>query len=166
MMNAIAPTAGRTHGDAAASTLRQALAAPHAQLRDAVAATASAVTQLRAQTDIVLLMNAVDSLSLCAEALAKAAAALHESADAALVASMESTGCTAFATAFHTTSLREGVASVDILDSRAVPAAFMVEREAIPDKRAIGKALKNGAAGSINWARLLPGKPHLQRKPN
>jgi hypothetical protein len=154
------------HADAAATTLRQALAAPHAQLRDAIAATASAVTKLRAQPDIVLLMSAVDSLSLCAKALAKAAAEMHESADAALVASMESTGCTAFATAFHTTRLREGIASVDILDSSAVPAAFLVEREPIPDKRAIAKALKNGDADRINWAVLRAGKPHIQRKPN
>jgi hypothetical protein len=110
------------------------------------------------------MMAATDELSLAAEALAEAAKALHESADAALVASMGETGCTGFASEFHTTSLRAGIPSVDIIDSSAVPAAFMVERPPIPDKRTIAKALKNGT--TINWAKLSPGKPGLTRRSN
>ena len=161
-MNAIAPVATSTHADAATAALRGAIAAPHAQLREAVAATASAVTQIRAQTDIVLLMSAVDSLSLCAEALAKAAAALHEQADAALTTAMSETGCTGFATASHTVSLVNGVPRVNIIDSAAVPSEMMTVQQPAPDKRKIAALLKSNPA--VNWARLLPGRPHLQRR--
>jgi hypothetical protein len=148
----------------ASEALRAAALAEYARLKDSVGDTARAVTRLRETTDLVLLMAAVDAFSLATEALAAAARALHESADAALVAAMSDTGCTGFATEFHTTSLRNGIPSVEILDSAAVPAAFLVEREPIPDKRAIAKALK--ANGSVNWARLNPGRPGLTRRSN
>lgn len=148
----------------ATDTLRTAAMVDYPMLKDRVAETAKAVTKLREQTDLVLLMAAVDGLSLAAEALATAAKAFHESADAALVASMSSTGCTGFATEFHTTSLREGSTSVEILDSSAVPAAFMTNPQPIPDKRAIAKALKSN--GAVNWARLSPGRPGLTRRAN
>ena len=148
----------------ATKALRCAAMAEYQPLKDRVADTAKAVTKLREMTDIVLLMGAVDEVSLAAEALAKAAAAFHEAADAALVASMKDTGCYGFASEFHTTSLREGSTSVEILDSTAVPAVFMVHREPIPDKRAIAKALKGN--GAVNWARLTTGKPGLTRRPN
>ena len=146
----------------ATEALRAAAMVDYQCLKDRVADTAKAVTELRKHTDIVLLMRAVDDLSLAAEALAKAAVALHESADAALIASMSDTGCTGFATAFHTTSLREGIPSVEIIDRSAVPEAFLSTPQPQPDKRAIAKALKLN--GSVNWARLNPGKPGLTRR--
>jgi hypothetical protein len=153
-----------SYAAAASETLRTAAMAQYEPLKRAVAETAKAVTRLREQTDIVLMMGAADDLSLAAEALATTAKAFHEAADAALVAAMESSGCTGFATQFRTTSLREGTPSVDIIDSAAIPAAFMVERPPIPDKRAIAKALR--ANGAVNWARLTTGKPGLTRRSN
>lgn len=148
----------------ATETLRAAAMVDYAALKDRVADTAKAVTKLREVTDLVLLFAAVDDLSLCAEALAASAKALHESADAALTQTMSETGCTGFASQFHTTSLREGTPSVEILDAAAVPSTFMTQREPIPDKRAIARALKSN--GAVNWARLNPGKPCLSRRSN
>jgi Siphovirus Gp157 len=146
----------------ATELLRTAAMAEYKTLKDRVAETAKAVIKLREQLDIVLLMAAVDDLSLAAEALAAAAKAVHESADAALTQTMRDTGCTGFATPYHTTSLREGTPSVEILDTAAVPAVFMTTPSPQPDKRAIAKALK--ANGAVNWARLNPGKPGLTRR--
>lgn len=148
-----------------ADTLRAAAMAEYDALKARVADTAKAVLRLREQTDIVLLMGAVDELSLAADALATAAKAFHEAADAALVSAMTESGCHGFANQFHTTSLRDGVPSVEITDTAAVPAIYMVERPAIPDKRLIAKMLRSNGA-SANWARLVNGKPGLTRRSN
>ena len=148
----------------ASDTLRAAAMERYPALKESVAATAVAVTRLREQTDLVLLMAAVDALSMSADALAAAAKALHESADAALTQAMSDTGCTGFATEFHTTSLRSGSTSVEILDAAAVPAALMTNPQPTPDKRLIAKALKLN--GAVNWARFIPGKPGLTRRAN
>lgn len=146
----------------ASEELRAAAMQHYAALRDRVGHMAAAVAEVRKQTDIVLLLTAIDDYSMAAKDLAEAAKVLHESADEAMVATMTDTGCTAFATAYHTTSLREGVPSVDITDRAAVPAAFLTKSVPIPDKRLIAQVLKTN--GATNWARLIPGKPGLMRR--
>lgn len=154
-----------SHADTIAATLRTEAMRDYDPLKARVAEMAKAVLRLREQTDIVLLMGAVDELSLAAEALAIAAKAFHEAADAALVSAMTESGCYGFANQFHTTSLRDGVPSVEIIDAAAVPSTFMTTPKPQPDKRMIAKALKSNGT-TANWARLIPGRPGLSRRAN
>lgn len=148
-----------------ADTLRAAAMAEYDALKARVADTAKAVLRMREVTDIVQLFAAVDELSLAAEALATAAKVFHEHADAALVSAMSESGCYGFASQFHTTSLRDGVPSVEIIDAAAVPSTFMTTPKPQPDKRMIAKALKSNGT-TANWARLIPGRPGLSRRAN
>lgn len=155
-------TLARPHERAATTTLREAALLRYAPLREAVAMAAQAVTRLRQQgDDIVLVMANANVLSLAAEALAAAAKDLHESADAALVKAMEETGCTSIFSASLNVSLVQGAAGVDVTDRKAVPEEFWTTPEPRPDVARIRAHLK--ARGETNWARLLPGKPHLRR---
>lgn len=149
----------------ATETLRAAAMAEYDPLRSAVGRAAKAVTKVREQTDIVLLMAAVADLTFAIESVAQTAERLQKSASAALATAMDTTGCTAFAMEHHTISLRQNAASVEILDPSAVPEEYMTKPAPQPDKAKIRAALKaNGTA--INWAVLRPGGIGLQRKAN
>jgi hypothetical protein len=147
----------------AATALRAAALASYDALRDRVADTAKAVIRLREVDDLVAVMQAVNAVSLAADALAEAAKGLHESADAALVKSMESTGGTQFRTDSHVVSLRQNPPRVEITDPKAVPEAFLTTPKPQPDRALIRDALRNGSV-TINWATLAEGSLGLQRK--
>lgn len=161
-MNAITPVAGRTHADAASAALRQALAASHSPLRDAVASYRTAAAGLTPDADLVVMMKAANAVSLAAEALAAAATEMHKAVDAALVASMSETGGTQFRTDAHLVSLCNGAPSVEITGE--VPETFLTTPSPRPDRNAIRAALKAGR--ECNWAHLLPGNPYIQRRAN
>lgn len=155
-------TLARPHERAATTTLREAALTRYAPLRETVAHAASAVTGLREKgDDIVVTMAKVNVLSLAAEALAAAAKDLHEAADAALAKAMEETGAYSIFSANLNVSLVQGAAAVDITDRKAVPPELWTTPEPRPDLAKIRAHLK--ANPSTNWARLLPGKPHLRR---
>jgi hypothetical protein len=156
-------TLARPHERQASDTLRTDALNRYPALRDCVAEAAKAVTRLRQDgDDVVMVMANVNVLSLAAEALAAAAEELHKSADAALVRAMESTGCTSIFSANLTVSLQQGAGSVDVTDRSAVPAELWTTPEARPDLTKIRSWLKK-QSGTVNWARLIEGKPHLRR---
>ena len=154
-------TLARPHERAATTTLREAALLRYAPLREAVAHAAEAVTRLRQQgDDVIVVMAQVNILSLAAETLAQAAEDLHKTADTALAKAMEETGAYSIFSANLNVSLVQGAPSVDIIDRNAVPAELWTTPEARPDLTKIRQWLK---AHQENWARLLPGKPHLRR---
>jgi hypothetical protein len=71
-MNAIATGAGRSHADIAATTLRQALAASHAQLRDAVTTYRAAAAALTPDADLLDVLRATGGIVLAAAAITAA----------------------------------------------------------------------------------------------
>lgn len=159
-----ATTVTRPHELAASTTLRTDAMHGYDLLRDAVAQAANAVKQLRQdqdRDDIVVVMANVNLLSLAAEALAQAAEELHKTADAALVKAMEETGCTSIYSANLNVSLAQSAGSVDVTDRSAVPPELWRTPEPSPDAVKIRAWLKKHP--ETNWARLLPGKPHLRR---
>lgn len=152
----------RPHEKQATASLREAALLRYEPLRQAVAQAAQAVTRLRQQgDDVVVVMANTNVLSLAAEALAAAAEDLHKSADAALVQAMSETGCTSIFSANLNVSLVNGAAAVDITDRKAVPAELWTTPEPRPDLTKVRAHLK--AFPATNWARLIPGKPHLRR---
>jgi hypothetical protein len=155
-------TLPRTHERQAVEALREGALERYPALRDAVAAAASAVTELRIKgDDVVVTMAKANVFSLAMEALAKAADDLHKAADAALVKAMEETGCTSIFSANLNVSLVQGAGSVDVLERASVPAECMSQPEPRPDAVKIRAWLKKHP--ETNWARLLPGKSHLRR---
>jgi hypothetical protein len=142
-MNAITPVAGRSHADAAAATLRQALAAFHAQLRDAVAAYRAAAAALAPAADLLDVLRAAGSIVLAAEAITAASKNAEAAARTALASAMAETGCPAVALASHTVHLGTKAARVDIENESAIPAELM--RTPAPDRVAIGRLLRAGA---------------------
>lgn len=152
----------RPHETRASATLREAALTRYAPLRETVAHAAQAVTGLREKgDDIVVTMAKVNVLSLAAEALAAAAKDLHEAADAALARAMEETGCHSIFSANLNVSLVQGAAAVEVTDRKALPPELWTTPEPRPDVAKIRAHLK--AHPATNWARLLPGKPHLRR---
>lgn len=150
----------RPHEEADAARLRNAALDRYAELRERVATVAKQVTALReTPADIVLMLAAVNHVSLAAEALAGTAKAMAENADAALLEAMKSSGCVGFASGHGTVSLRTNPQTVDLLGP--VPDEFMVPRDPAPDRTALRKYL---AAHSANWGRLLPGTVSLVRR--
>jgi hypothetical protein len=152
-MNAITPVSGRTHADAAAATLRQALAVSHEPLRDAVASYRSACAGLAAGADLLDVLRGAGDIVLAAEAIADAAKQAETAARAALAQAMSETGCPAVALASHTVHLGTKPARVDIEDEAAIPAELMRTPAPAPDKVAIGKLLRAGR--EVPGARLL-----------
>jgi hypothetical protein len=156
-------TLARPHERRASVTLREEALLRYDPLRTAVAEAAKAVTRLRQDgDDIVVAMASVNVLSLAAEAIAAAAEDLHKTADAALVRAMETSGCTSIFSANLNVSLVQGLASVDVTDRAAVPPELWTTPEARPDLTKVRSWLKR-QSGTVNWARLIPGKPHLRR---
>ena len=147
-MNAITPVAGRTHADAAAAILRQALAASHAPLRDAVASYRSACAGLAAGADLLDVLRGAGDIVLAAEAIVAASRQAEAAARAALANAMAETGCPAVALASHTVHLSTKPTRVDIEDESAI-----AHTASTPDKVAIAKLLRAG--GEVPGARLL-----------
>ena len=81
-MNAI--TKPQTHADAAATTLRQALAASHAPLRDAVARYRTATAGLAPHADLLDALRAAGNIALASEVAATVGKDAEASARAAL----------------------------------------------------------------------------------
>jgi hypothetical protein len=152
-MNVITPVAGRTHADAAATALRQALAASHAQLRDAVTTYRTAATALTPDADLLDVFRAAGNIVLAAEAITAASKQAEATARTALASAMVETGCPAVALASHTVHLGTKPARVDIEDESAIPAELMRTPPPAPDKVAIAKLLRAGA--KVPGARLL-----------
>jgi hypothetical protein len=151
-----------THERQAVETLRETTLEHYPALRDAVAAAAHAVHELRIKgDDVVVAMAKTNVLSLACETLAKAAEELHKSADAALIEAMASTGCTSIFSANLNVSLVQGARSVDVTDRNGVPADLWTQPEPRPDLTKIRQHLK--VVGDTNYARLIDGKPHLRR---
>lgn len=146
----------------AANALRTASLASYPALRDRVGEAARAVIALREVDDIVLVLGAVNALSLAAEALAGAAEELHRAADRALVQAMEATGCHTIAHAGMTVGLRQNAPSVEITDEAAVPPEYQTTPAPRPDRAKIRCALKAGT--NLNWASLQPGSVSLTRR--
>jgi Siphovirus Gp157 len=141
-MNAI--TRPTTHADAAATALRQALAASHAGLRDAVAAYRTATSGLAPDADLLDVLRAAGNIALAAEAIAAASKEAETAARSALAQAMTEVGCPAFRLASHTVHLSHKPAYVAIEDASVIPADLMRIPPPQPDKVAIGKLLRAG----------------------
>lgn len=146
---------------AASAALRSAALEQWAPLQARISEAAKAVIALRQAEDLILVMDAVNRLSLTAEALTAAAEELHKAADKALVAAMSDTGCTQIASGGLTVSLRQNPPSVEITGD--VPDELMSTPKAAPDRNKIRAFLK-GCAQPVNWARLTNGSLGLQRR--
>jgi hypothetical protein len=154
-MNAITSAPERplhgVHASAAAITLRQALAAAHGPLRDAVAAYRAASAAFSPDADLLVALRAAGSIVIAAESIAEAAKQAEAAARAALAQAMSETGCPAVALANHVVHLSTKPARVDIEDESAIPATLM--RQPMPDRVAIGRLLRTGA--DVPGARLI-----------
>jgi hypothetical protein len=141
------------HADAAATVLRQALAAANAPLRDGVSAYRAAYADLGASSDLLEVMRAAGNLVLAAESIVAASKQAEATARAALASCMAETGCPAVALADHVVHLGTKPDRVDIEDEPAIPPELMRQPPPAPDKVAIGKRLRAGAA--VPGARLI-----------
>lgn len=143
-MNAITPTAIRTHADAATTALRQALAASHAPLRDAVAAYRAATAGLSADADLLDTLRAAGSIVVAAEAIAAAGKHAEASARAALASALIDTGACSIRSASHIFSASPGRQSVTVTSAADVPAHLLHQPPPSPDKAKILRLLKAG----------------------
>jgi hypothetical protein len=141
------------HADATATALRQVLAGANAPLRDGVSAYRAAYAGLSASTDLLEVMRAAGSLVLAAESIVVASKQAEATARSALAQAMSETGCPAVALADHVVHLGTKPDRVDIEDERAIPPELMRVPAPAPDKVAIGKRLRAGAA--VPGARLI-----------
>ena len=122
-------------------------------MRAAIDAVRAAHASLRTADDLIAVLQAVGESILASEALAAAGKSLEAAARAAMAQSMEATGCPAVALEHHVVHLGTKPARVDIENQEAIPAEFMRTPPPAPDKVAIGKALRAGAA--VPGARLI-----------
>jgi Siphovirus Gp157 len=153
-MNTVtASSIGRTHADAAAEALRQAIGTAHAPLRDAVTAYRAGVAGLAPDADLLDMLRAAGEIVLAAEAIVAASKGVAAVARTALAQALSETGCPAVALASHTVHLSTKPACVDIEDESAIPADLMRQPPPAPDRVAIGKLLRSGAA--VPGARLI-----------
>lgn len=150
-MNAI--TKLQSHADAAAAMLRQALAASHAPLRDAVASYRAATSDLTTGADLLDVLKGAASIVLAAEAIVSASKQAEAAARVALASCMAETGCPAVALDSHVVHLGTKPARVDIEDESAIPTELMRSPAPAPDKVAIAKLLRAGA--EVPGARLV-----------
>jgi hypothetical protein len=150
-MNAI--TKPQSHADTAATALRQALAASHAQLREAVAGYRTAYAGLAPDADLLDTLRAAGAIVLAAEAIAAASKQVEATARAALAQAMCETGCPAVALARHVVHLGTKPDRVDIEDATAIPTELMRQPAPAPDKAAISRLLRAGA--EVPGARLI-----------
>ena len=145
-MNAITITRPQSHGDAAAATLRQVLAASHAQLRDAVTAYRAATAGLSADADLLDTLRAAGSIVVAAEAITAASKQAEATARAALAQTLMDTGACSIRSATHTFSASPGRQSVTITSATDVPPHLLHQPPPSPDKAKILRLLKAGEA--------------------
>ncbi|HEY2619456.1 MAG TPA: siphovirus Gp157 family protein [Acetobacteraceae bacterium] len=142
-----------THSAAAASGLRVALAAAHGPLRAAVETYRAARAALTPEADLLDVLRAAGGIVLAAEAITAAGKQVETTVRTALAACMSDTGCPSVALASHVVHLSTKPARVDIENRDAIPGEFMRTPPPAPDKVAIGKLLRAGAA--VPGARLI-----------
>jgi hypothetical protein len=140
-MNAI--TRPQSHADAAATTLRQALAASHGPLRDAVASYRTACAGLGPDADL-LVLRAAGSIVLAAEAIVAASKQAETAARAALAQTLMDTGACSIRSSTHTFSASPGRQSVTVTSAADVPPHLLHQPPPSPDKAKIMRLLKVG----------------------
>jgi hypothetical protein len=138
-MNAISKPP--SHADAAATALRQALAASHAPLRDAVAAYRTATAALVPDAD---LLRAAGNTVLAAEAIAAASKQAEAAARAALAQTLMDTGTCSIRSSTHIFSASPGRQSVTVTSAADVPEHLLHQPPPSPDKAKIMRLLKAG----------------------
>ena len=144
MMNAISKP--QSHADAAAATLRHALAASHAQLRQAVTEYRTAATNLTPGADLLDTFRAVGGLVLAAESIAAASKSAEATARAALAQALMDTGACSIRSATHIFSASPGRQSVTVTSAADVPSHLLQQPPASPDKAKILRLLKANEA--------------------
>jgi hypothetical protein len=148
-----------SHANAAAAALRSAITAAHGPLRDAVTAYRTASAGLAPDADLLEILRAAGGIVLAAEAIAAAGKSLEAAARTATAQTMLDTGCPSVGLANHVVHLSTKADHVDIEDARAIPPDLMRQPAPAPDKVAIGKLLRAGAA--VPGARLIGNKEPL-----
>ena len=143
-MNAISKP--QSHADAAATTLRQALAASHAPLRDAVASYRSACAGLAAGADLLDVLRGAGDIVLAAEAITAASKQAEVAARATLAQTLMDTGACSIRSATHIFSASPGRQSVTVTSAADVPAHLLHQPPPSPDKPKIMRLLKAGAS--------------------
>ena len=147
------------HANAAAAALRHAITAAHTPLRDAVQAYRTASAALTPDADLLEVLRAAAGIVLAAEAIVAAGKQVEVTARAALATCMSDTGCPSVGLASHVVHLSTKADHVDIENARAIPPDLMRQPAPAPDKVAIGKLLRAGAA--VPGARLIGNKEPL-----
>ncbi|HEY2617708.1 MAG TPA: siphovirus Gp157 family protein [Acetobacteraceae bacterium] len=143
----------QSHAGAAAAALRSAIANATPPLRDAVQAYRTARAGLTPDADFLEILRAAGGIVLAAEAIVAAAKQVEATARTALASCMSDTGCPSVALASHVVHLSTKADHVDIEDARSIPPELMRQPPPAPDKVAIGKLLRAGAA--VPGARLV-----------
>ena len=146
-------TAIATHATAAAASLRDAIAAAKAPLRDGINAYRNAHAALIASDDLLDVLRAAGELVLAAESIVAASKHVEATARSSLASCMAETGCPAVTLPHHVVHLGTKPDRVDIEDETAIPPELMRRPEPAPDRVAIGKLLRAGA--EVPGARLI-----------
>ena len=145
-MNAITPVAGRTHADAAATALRQALATSHEPLRSAVNQYRSATAGLAPDADLLDVLRAAGNVVLAAEAIVSASKQAEAAARTALASTLMDTGACSIRSSSHVFSASAGRQSVTVTSADDVPPDLLHQPQPSPDKAKILRLLKAGEA--------------------
>jgi hypothetical protein len=143
----------QSHANAAAAALRQAIVNATPPLRDAVQAYRTARVGLTPDANLLEILRAAGGIVLAAEAIVAAGKQVEATARTALAQTMTETGCPSVGLASHVVHLSTKPARVDVEDERAIPPELMRQPPPAPDKVAIGKLLRAGAA--VPGARLV-----------
>ena len=141
-MNVIAKP--QSHADAAATVLRNALAAANAPLREAVTAYRTTWSELTADTDLLDALRAAGGLVLAAEAIVAASKQLEATARSTLAQTLLDTGACSIRSATHTFSASPGRQSVTVTSAADVPPHLLQQPPPSPDKAKILRLLKAG----------------------
>jgi hypothetical protein len=118
-----------------------------------VSAYRAAHAALTPDADLLEMLRAAGGIVLAAELIVAAGKRLEASARAAMATCMSDTGCPAVALADHVVHLSTRPDRVDIEDEKATPPDLLRQPPPAPDKVAIGKLLRAGAA--VPGARLI-----------
>jgi hypothetical protein len=141
-MNAISKP--QSHADTAAATLRLALSAGHATLRDAVTTYRAAAAALSPDADLLDVLRAAGSIVLAAEAIATAGKQAEATARAALAQALMDTGACSIRSSTHIFSASPGRQSVTVTSAADVPPHLLHQPPPSPDKAKILRLLKAG----------------------
>jgi hypothetical protein len=132
------------HADTATTTLRRAIAASHAQLRDAVTTYRTAAAALAPDTDLLEVLRAAGNIVLAAEAITAASKQAEATARAALAQALMDTGACSIRSRTHTFSASPGRQSVIVTFTADVPPHLLHQPPPSPDKAKILRLLKAG----------------------